>query len=151
MQIDRKNGGLGDLNYPLLSDLTKQISSSYNILSPLGAAMRGLFIIDPNGIIQYLIKIKLTNIKKIKYFNIDKAVCAKMCSYSLVNGLIIKLILSTVNNLDFGRSVDETLRILQAIQYVQSHPDELCPADWQPGELTISKDPIKSKDYFLQK
>ena len=41
---------------------------------------------------------------------------------------------STINNLGFGRSVDETLRVLQAIQYVQSHPDEVCPAGWQPGQ-----------------
>ncbi len=33
---------------------------------------------------------------------------------------------ATINNLAFGRSVDETLRILQAIQYVQENPDEVC-------------------------
>jgi hypothetical protein len=41
---------------------------------------------------------------------------------------------STINNLPVGRSVDETLRVLQAFQYVQSHPDEVCPANWTPGE-----------------
>nr|YP_010337375.1 2-cys peroxiredoxin [Pulvinaster venetus]UNJ16960.1 2-cys peroxiredoxin [Pulvinaster venetus] len=112
IQTNRKDGGLGDLNYPLLSDLKRKISMDYNVFDPdKGIAMRGLFIIDPDGVIQY----------------------------------------STINNLEFGRSVDETLRVLQAIQYVQSHPDEVCPADWQPGESTIYGDPIKSKDYFVNK
>ncbi len=33
---------------------------------------------------------------------------------------------ATINNLAFGRNVEETLRILQAIQYVQENPDEVC-------------------------
>jgi len=44
--------------------------------------------------------------------------------------------------------VDETLRALQAIQYVQSHPDEVCPPGWKPGDKTMNPDPVKSKDYF---
>lgn len=54
----------------------------------------------------------------------------------------------TINNLEFGRSVPETLRILQAIQYIQANPDEVCPANWQPGDKTIIGTPVKSKDYF---
>ena len=73
-----------------------------------GIALRGLFIIDPDGVIMH----------------------------------------STINNLPVGRSVDETLRVLQAFQYVQSHPDEVCPANWQPGEKTMNPDPVKSKDFF---
>jgi peroxiredoxin 2/4 len=38
--------------------------------------------------------------------------------------------------------------VLQAIQYVQSHPDEVCPAGWQPGSATMNPDPIKSKEFF---
>ena len=64
------------------------------MLAPDGVALRGLFIIDREGVVQH----------------------------------------STINNLSFGRSVDETLRVLQALQYVQSHPDEVCPAGWKPGE-----------------
>nr|YP_009346838.1 thiol-specific antioxidant protein [Gracilaria firma]APR74373.1 thiol-specific antioxidant protein [Gracilaria firma] len=108
LQMERDLGGLGNLNYPLVSDLTKDISSSYNVLTEEGKALRGLFIIDKQGVIQY----------------------------------------SLINNLDVGRSVSETLRILKAIQYVQSHPDEVCPADWQPGQATIINNPQKSKDYF---
>lgn len=108
-QTDRKSGGVGDLNYPLVSDIKKEISAAYNVLDPeAGVALRGLFIIDKDGVIQH----------------------------------------ATINNLAFGRSVDETLRTLQAIQYVQSHPDEVCPANWKPGEATMNPDPVKSKNYF---
>nr|YP_009313930.1 2-Cys peroxiredoxin [Hommersandiophycus borowitzkae]SCW22184.1 2-Cys peroxiredoxin [Hommersandiophycus borowitzkae] len=108
IQTDRSAGGLGDLKYPLVSDIKKNISLAYNVLNDDGVALRGLFIIDKEGLIQY----------------------------------------STVNNLAFGRSVDETFRILQAIQYVQANPDEVCPADWQPGDKTMIPDPSKSKEYF---
>ena len=33
---------------------------------------------------------------------------------------------ATINNLAFGRNIEETLRILQALQYVQENPDEVC-------------------------
>lgn len=109
IQTDRKAGGVGDLNYPLVADLKKEISTAYNVLDPdAGVALRGLFIIDKEGIIQH----------------------------------------ATINNLAFGRNVDETLRTLQAIQYVQSHPDEVCPAGWTPGDKTMNPDPVKSKAYF---
>lgn len=109
IQTDRKSGGVGDLNYPLVSDYKKEISSAYNVLDPdAGVALRGLFLIDKDGIIQH----------------------------------------STINNLAFGRNVDETLRTLQAIQYVQEHPDEVCPAGWTPGEKTMKPDPVASKEYF---
>ncbi len=109
VQTDRKSGGLGDLAYPLVSDIKKEISTAYNVLDPeAGIALRGLFIIDKEGVIQH----------------------------------------ATINNLAFGRSVDETLRTLQAIQYVQTHPDEVCPAGWKPGEKTMNPDPVKSKDFF---
>jgi peroxiredoxin 2/4 len=109
IQTDRKSGGVGDLNYPLVADIKKELSAAYNVLDPdAGVALRGLFIIDKDGIIQH----------------------------------------ATINNLAFGRNVDETLRTLQAIQYVQSHPDEVCPAGWKPGDKTMNPDPVKSKTYF---
>jgi peroxiredoxin 2/4 len=109
IQTDRKSGGVGDLAYPLVADLMKTISSDYNVLDPeAGIALRGLFIIDKDGVIQH----------------------------------------ATINNLAFGRSVDETLRVLQAIQHVQSHPDEVCPAGWTPGAVTMKPDPVGSKEYF---
>ncbi|GKV31901.1 hypothetical protein SLEP1_g40558 [Rubroshorea leprosula] len=109
VQTDRKSGGLGDLKYPLVSDVTKSIAKSYRVLIPdQGIALRGLFIIDKEGVIQH----------------------------------------STINNLAIGRSVDETLRTLQALQYVQENPDEVCPAGWKPGEKSMKPDPKLSKEYF---
>ncbi|KAK9194060.1 hypothetical protein WN944_004762 [Citrus x changshan-huyou] len=109
VQTDRKSGGLGDLKYPLIADITKSISKSYGILIPdQGIALRGLFIIDKEGVIQH----------------------------------------STINNLAIGRSVDETLRTLQALQYVQENPDEVCPAGWKPGDKSMKPDPKLSKEYF---
>lgn len=109
IQTERNQGGLGDLNYPLVSDLKKDISAAYNVLDPdAGIALRGLFIIDRDGVVQH----------------------------------------ATINNLSFGRNVDETLRVLQAIQYVQANPEEVCPVDWQPGDKTMVPDPVKAKEFF---
>ncbi|KAJ7258708.1 hypothetical protein O6H91_Y410600 [Diphasiastrum complanatum] len=109
VQTDRKSGGLGDLRYPLVSDVTKSISKLFSVLIPdQGIALRGLFIIDKDGVIQH----------------------------------------ATINNLAIGRSVDETLRTLQAVQYVQENPDEVCPAGWKPGEKSMKPDPKLSKEYF---
>jgi alkyl hydroperoxide reductase subunit AhpC len=46
VQTDRKSGGLGDLAYPLVADLKKEISESFQVLTDEGIALRGLFIID---------------------------------------------------------------------------------------------------------
>jgi peroxiredoxin (alkyl hydroperoxide reductase subunit C) len=47
IQTERKLGGVGDLNYPLVSDIKKEISTAYNVLDPdAGVALRGLFIVD---------------------------------------------------------------------------------------------------------
>ena len=48
----RKQGGLGGINYPLVSDLTKQIATAYDVLLGGGVALRGSFIIDPKGIVR---------------------------------------------------------------------------------------------------
>lgn len=70
------------MEYPLLSDLTKQISSDYGVLlEEAGIALRGLFIIDPNGVVRQ----------------------------------------KTINDLPVGRSVDETIRLLEAFQFVDKH------------------------------
>ena len=108
IQTPRNEGGIGDINYPLVSDLKREICESYNVLNEDGEADRGLFIINPKGLIMH----------------------------------------STINKAPVGRNIDETLRILQAYQYVESHPDEVCPAGWTPGDKTMKEDPKGSKEYF---
>lgn len=77
-----QQGGLGELKYPLLADITKKISADYDVLiNEEGIALRGLYIIDPNGVVRQ----------------------------------------KTINDLPIGRSVDETLRLLQAIQHFEEH------------------------------
>ena len=49
----REEGGLQDLKYPLLSDLTQTITNDYKLLTDDGMAFPGLFIIDKEGVIQY--------------------------------------------------------------------------------------------------
>lgn len=49
----RKEGGLGKIEYPLLADLAKKIASDYGVLLDAGIALRGLFIINPEGNISY--------------------------------------------------------------------------------------------------
>lgn len=106
-QTARKNGGIEGMTFPLLADLNRQMASDYGVLNSDGVALRGLFIIDPDGVIQH----------------------------------------ATVNNSGVGRSVEETLRTLQAFQFVREH-GEVCPANWHPGSSTIKPDVSKSKDYF---
>lgn len=53
MNTAPKDGGIGKLNYPLLSDITKDIARDYGVLLPAGIALRGLFLINPEGKIEY--------------------------------------------------------------------------------------------------
>jgi alkyl hydroperoxide reductase subunit AhpC len=50
----RAKGGLGKLEYPLVEDLTKQISKDYGVLLDAGIALRGLFVIDSKGIVRHI-------------------------------------------------------------------------------------------------
>lgn len=53
----------------------------------------------------------------------------------------------TINDLPVGRSVDETLRLVKAFQYADSH-GEVCPANWVPGAKTIKANPNECNEYF---
>lgn len=109
IETPRDQGGLGELNFPLASDITKEISRSYQVLlEDAGIALRGVFVIDPEG-----------NLK-----------------------------VQIVNNNNIGRNVDEVLRLVQADTFVESHPGEVCPANWTPGSDAMHADVDKSKDYF---
>lgn len=53
----------------------------------------------------------------------------------------------TINDLPVGRSVDETLRLVQAFQHTDEY-GEVCPAGWKPGSKTMKPDPKGSLEYF---
>lgn len=103
----KNQGGLGDIRFPLLADVNKDAARHYQVLTNDGVALRGLFLINPNGKIAYQV----------------------------------------VHDLGVGRSVDETLRVLEAFQYVEKH-GEVCPANWSKGKDTMKPDPKGSQDYF---
>lgn len=90
-------GGLGPLNYPIASDITKDVSRDYGVLiEDKGIALRGLFIIDPDGILQYQV----------------------------------------VHSLNIGRSVEETLRVLEALKIAKT--GGFCQANWKPGQKQLA-------------
>jgi len=103
----RDQGGIGKTSYPLVADLNKQISREYDVLLDAGIALRGLFLIDKDGIVRHQV----------------------------------------VNDLPLGRSVDEALRMVQALQYFEKN-GEVCPANWQEGSRTIKADVDASKEFF---
>jgi peroxiredoxin 2/4 len=89
-----EDGGIGNIQYTLVSDLNKNIAREYGILFNEAVALRGLFLIDTKGIIRHAV----------------------------------------INDLPLGRSVSEALRMVDALQFVEAHGDQVCPANWQEGD-----------------
>ena len=89
-----EDGGIGNIQYTLVSDLNKNIAREYGILFGEAVALRGLFLIDTKGIIRHAV----------------------------------------INDLPLGRRVNEALRMVDALQFVETHGDQVCPANWQEGD-----------------
>ena len=92
-QTPRAEGGIGRVGFPLVADLDKNIARAYGVLFNESVALRGLFLIDREGVIRHAV----------------------------------------INDLPLGRSVQEALRIVDALQFHEQH-GEVCPANWQKGE-----------------
>jgi serine/threonine protein kinase len=93
MTLPASQGGLGGLSFPLASDEAGEVCRAYGVYSAgQKVALRGLFLIDPNGVLQY----------------------------SVVHGLTV------------GRSTDEVLRVLDALQ-----TGGLCPSEWERGDANL--------------
>lgn len=93
-------GGIGNIQYPLVADITKQISRDYGVLFNEAVALRGLFLIDKEGIVRH----------------------------------------SVINDLPIGRSVDEAIRVVDALQFVEEN-GEVCPANWKKGKSSMKASP----------
>jgi alkyl hydroperoxide reductase subunit AhpC len=53
-QTARKEGGIGDIQYPIIADLNKEIARNYDVLiEGAGIALRGLFLIDKEGMVRH--------------------------------------------------------------------------------------------------
>jgi peroxiredoxin 2/4 len=105
-----EDGGIGNVQYPLVEDLNKNIARSYGILLDNSVALRGLFLIDTKGVIRH----------------------------------------SVINDLPLGRSVGEALRMLDALQFVETHGGEVCPANWQEGEDSMKASKEGVADYLAK-
>ncbi|RCS41267.1 peroxiredoxin [Bremerella cremea] len=106
-QTPRSQGGIGEIKYPLVADLDKSIAKNYDVLLPGGIALRGLFLIDKDGVVRHQV----------------------------------------VNDLPLGRSVEEALRMVQALQFFEAN-GEVCPANWKEGARSIKASPDASKEFF---
>jgi peroxiredoxin (alkyl hydroperoxide reductase subunit C) len=94
LQTPRDKGGVAELKYPLAADSTKKVARDYGVLlEDKGIALRGLFVIDPEGVLRYKV----------------------------------------VHDLNIGRSAEETIRVIQALQ-----TGGLCQAEWKPGQKTLN-------------
>jgi len=105
--LPRTEGGLGQIDYPLIADLNKSIARSYDVLVNDAVALRGLFLIDKAGVVRHQV----------------------------------------VNDLPLGRSVEEALRMVKALQFFEAN-GEVCPANWKEGSRTIKPTVDKSKEFF---
>ena len=86
-------GGIGNVQYPIVADLNKQITRDFGILFNESIALRGLFLIDKTGVVRHAV----------------------------------------INDLPLGRSIDEALRMVDALQFHEKY-GEVCPANWKAGE-----------------
>lgn len=103
-------GGIGPIGYPLVSDLSKEIAKSYDVLLNGEVALRGLFLIDPHGVVRHQV----------------------------------------VNDLPLGRSVDEALRMIDALHFAEEH-GEVCPANWKQGEAAMAPTAAGVADYLAHR
>lgn len=104
-----ENGGIGNIQYPLVQDLNKEIAKSYGILFNGAVALRGLFLIDPTGKVRH----------------------------------------SVINDLPLGRNVDEALRMVDAVQFADTH-GEVCPANWKQGEEAMKPTAAGVAEYLAK-
>jgi len=56
---------------------------------------------------------------------------------------------AVVNDLDLGRNIDEMLRMLDALRFIDTH-DEVCPANWEEGDETMPATPAGVKNYLKE-
>lgn len=105
----RKDGGIGKINFPLVSDMNRSLCKSFNVLSEDSIAYRGMFIIDKSRQVR----------------------------------------IAHINDLPIGRSVNEALRLIRALQFNKKN-GEVCPANWRPGKKGIKADVKGAKEYFKE-
>jgi len=91
-----KDGGIGDIQFPLVADLTKNIARDYDVLINESISLRGTFLVDTHGKIRHQV----------------------------------------INDLPLGRNVDEALRMVDALAFVEEN-GEVCPAGWNQDKKAM--------------
>jgi peroxiredoxin (alkyl hydroperoxide reductase subunit C) len=107
LQLPKDQGGIQGINYPIIADTNKTISHNFDVLA-------GDFFYDEDGLLQA--EGELVAYRGL--FLIDK------------EGVVRHQV---VNDLPLGRSVDEALRMVDALQFFEEK-GEVCPANWQKGK-----------------
>lgn len=121
LQMEKSEGGIKGITYPLVADTAKTISANFGVLAGeyeldeddnLNAngpmiSYRGLFLIDKNGVVQHQV----------------------------------------INNFPLGRNIDEALRMVDALNYFEAN-GEVCPANWKEGEDAMKADAEGVSNYL---
>jgi len=110
LQTEKNDGGIKGVKYPLVADQSKTISFDYDVLA-------GDYEYNDEGEYVFI----GTPMAYRGLFLIDK------------EGTVQHQV---VNNMPLGRSINETLRMIDALQYFEKH-GEVCPADWKEGETAL--------------
>jgi len=119
LQTEKKEGGIKTVTYPLVADLAKTIAENYDVLA-------GAYEYDENG--QAVFSGTPQSYRGL--FLIDK------------QGIVRHQL---VNDMPLGRSVDEAIRMVDALQFFEEN-GEVCPANWHKGDqgLKATQDGIKN-------
>jgi len=110
LQTEKKDSGIKGVKYPLVSDFSKTISENYDVLA-------GTYEYNDQGEAVFA----GTPVAFRGLFLIDK------------QGIVRHQV---INDLPLGRSIDEALRIVDALQYFEEN-GEVCPANWQKGQKAM--------------
>ena len=124
LNTELKDGGIKGVKYPLVSDLSKTIAENYGVLA-------GEYDYDEEGN-------AIFNGAPVAYrglFLIDK------------DGIVRH---NVINDLPLGRSIDEAIRMVDALQYFEKN-GEVCPANWKPGEEAMTASHEGVAEYLAKK
>jgi len=124
LQTDLNDGGIKGVKYPLVADQSKTISLDYDVLA-------GEYDYE-EGSDDYKMVFNGTPMAYRGLFLIDK------------EGTVQHQV---VNNMPLGRSINETLRMIDALQYFEKH-GEVCPADWKAGDEGLVATQVGISEYL---
>ena len=121
LNTEQNNGGIKGVKYPLVADLDKTISEAFGVLA-------GEYDYDEDGKLIF----EGAPVAYRGLFLIDK------------NGIVRH---SVINDLQLGRSVDEALRIIDALHHFEEY-GEVCPANWKEGDDAMKPTTEGVADYL---